>query len=72
MGETHTVLSIVPPFSEPLTGSQKEVLQRAVAKIVILGAQVGISVDQMIYLLESGLTVGELLDYIAFKESETA
>lgn len=51
--------------SESLTLAQKEALQRAVAKVVALGAQVGVSADQMILLLQSGLTVGELLDYLA-------
>jgi hypothetical protein len=52
-------------LAEPLTFAQKEALQRAVAKIVVLGAQIGVSADQMILLLESGLTVGELLEYLA-------
>lgn len=44
--------------------AQKEALERAVAKVVALGAQVGVSADQMILLLQSGFTVGELLDYL--------
>jgi hypothetical protein len=52
-------------LSQPLTLAQKRALQRAVAKIVALGAQVGISTDQMIGLLKSGLTVGELLEYLS-------
>jgi len=51
-------------LGKPLTAAQTLILKRAVAKIVFLGAQVGVSTDQMITLLESGLTVGELLDYI--------
>lgn len=51
--------------AECLSPVQKQALQRAVAKIVTLGAQAGVSVDQMIQLLQSGLTIGELLDYIA-------
>lgn len=39
--------------AEPLTIPQKEALQRAITKIVMLGAQVGVSADQMILLLES-------------------
>jgi hypothetical protein len=52
-------------LSEPLSLAQKRALQRAVAKIVALGAQVGVSTDQMIELLKSGLTVGELLEYLS-------
>ncbi|HMD15293.1 MAG TPA: hypothetical protein VKH18_01400 [Terriglobales bacterium] len=59
-------------LAEPLTLAQKEALQRAVAKVVALGAQVGVSADQMIVLLESGLTVGELLDYLAARTGEVA
>jgi hypothetical protein len=59
-------------LTEPLTLAQKEALQRAVAKVVALGAQVGVSADQMILLLESGLTVRELLDYLAARTGEVA
>ena len=52
-------------FTEPLTPAQKRALERAVAKIVALGEQVGVDADQMIELLKSGLTVGELLDYLS-------
>ena len=59
-------------LAEPLTLAQKEELQRAVAKVVALGAQVRVSADQMIELLKSGLTVGELLDYLAARTGEVA
>jgi len=58
--------------SEPLTFAQKEALQRAVVKVVKLGEQVGVSADQMIELLESGLTVRELLEYLAARTGEVA
>ncbi|MBZ5663326.1 MAG: hypothetical protein LAO30_01870 [Acidobacteriia bacterium] len=57
---------------ESLTPEQKEALQRAVAKIVALGAQTGVTPDQMIELLKSGLTVGELLEYLAARSGEVA
>jgi hypothetical protein len=57
---------------ESLTLEQKEALQRAVAKIVALGAQTGVSPDQMIELLKSGLTVGELLEYLSSRSGEVA
>jgi hypothetical protein len=59
-------------LAEPLTVAQKEALQRAVAKVVALGAQVGVSPDQMIKLLQSGLTVGELLEVLAARAGEVA
>ena len=55
-----------------LTPAQQQALHRAVAKIVALGAQTGVSPDQMIHLLKSGLTVGELLGYLASRSGEVA
>jgi len=56
--------------TESLTLAQKEALQRAVAKVVALGARVGVSADRMILLLQAGMTVGELLDYLAGRTGE--
>jgi hypothetical protein len=58
--------------AESLTVAQKEALQSAVAKIVTFGAQVGLSADQMIQLLRSGLTVRELLEYLATRAGDIA
>jgi hypothetical protein len=57
---------------EPLTCAQKETLERAVTKIVALGSQVGVSADQMAELLQAGLTVRELLQYLAARTGEVA
>jgi hypothetical protein len=64
MSEGHVVSGTGPELVEPLTFAQQEVLERAVAKIVLLGELVGVSADQMILLLDSGLTVSELLEYL--------
>jgi hypothetical protein len=64
MSNTHSVTEIYPHSAEPLTFAQQEVLERAVAKIVLLGELVGVSADHMILLLNSGLTVSELLEYL--------
>ena len=68
-----TELNLIAALShnpaEPLTVAQKEALQRAVSKIVALGAHVGVNRDQRI-LLESGLAVGELLEYLAARSGE--
>ena len=58
--------------SEPLTLAQKETLQRAVTKIVVLAGQVGVSADQMIELLKSGMTVRELLQYLTARTGGVA
>jgi hypothetical protein len=57
---------------EPLTTAQEETLRRAVAKVVELGARAGVTTDEMIYLLDSGLNVGELLEYLAARSGEVA
>lgn len=44
---------------------QKDALRRAVIKVVASGERVGVSADEMIELLKSGLTIGELLEYLA-------
>ncbi len=46
---------------------QAAVLERAVQKLVVVAAGVGLCVDDLIDLLDSGMTVGELLDYIGCK-----
>lgn len=56
--------------SEPGAFAERKSLERGVAKIVALGAQTGVSADQMIVLLKSGLTVGELLAYMAARSGE--
>jgi hypothetical protein len=70
--ELNLIAALSHNLAEPLTVAQKEALQRAVTKIVVLGAQVGVNADQMILLLESGLTVGELLEYLAARSGEVA
>jgi hypothetical protein len=56
--------------AEPLTFAQQKILERAVAKIVLIGEMVGVTADQMILLLEAGLTVGELLEYLGLRTRE--
>ncbi len=70
MSHTHTTFSAGSAVSEPLSFTQREVLERAVAKVVLMGEGVGVSPDQMILLLQSGLTVRELLDYLAARSRE--
>jgi hypothetical protein len=70
--EPHLIAALTDNLAEPLTVAQKEALQRAVTKIVALGAQVGVNSEQMTLLLESGLTVGELLEYLAARSGEVA
>jgi hypothetical protein len=50
--------------SESLPRSEKEILERALAKLVLAGEQVGIDAAQMIQLLDDGMTVKELLELV--------
>jgi hypothetical protein len=70
--ELNLIAALSHNLAEPLTVAQKEALQRAVTKIVALGAHVGVNRDQMILLLESGLAVGELLECLAARSGEVA
>ena len=65
MEEVHPSANAGPDLVESATYVQPEVLERAVGKLVLLGKQVGVSADQMIQLLESGLSVAELVVYVA-------
>jgi len=59
-------------WAGPLARDQEEVLKRAVAKMVVFGEQVGVSTDQMILLLQAGLTVRELLEYLMSRKTDLA
>ena len=54
------------PFSSPLN-----VLERAIAKLVVLGDAAGVSSEQMILLLDAGMTVPELLEYVLTRAEES-
>ena len=54
------------------TVCETERLNRAVAKIVKLGEQVGLMPEDMIALLDSGCSVGELLMVLASKRAGAA
>ncbi len=62
-----------PQFPRPASDEPDErelvILERAVEKLMRLGELVGVSPEEMITLLDSGITVRELLDYLASKRS---
>ena len=66
------VLEARTDWACPLAHDQQEVLKRAVAKMVMLGEQIGVSTDQMVLLLDSGLTVRELLGYLLSQKTDLA
>ncbi|MBI3474330.1 MAG: hypothetical protein HY010_01260 [Acidobacteria bacterium] len=57
---------------ETPTLTDQEVLERAITKLVLLGKQVGVSAEQMIDMLESGLSVVELVEYLAARTSPSS
>jgi hypothetical protein len=65
-----TVIQMGKP-SQPST-LQEDALQRAVIRVVASAERVGVTADEMIGLLKSGLTVGELLDYLAARTGDVA
>jgi len=71
MGQVHPFEnSTTPDLRDPLSIGDQGVLERAVGKLVVLGQQVGVSTDQMIQLLESGLCVAELLEYLVVRNRQ--
>ncbi len=70
MGHLYSISDFGRKSVDRRTHRQQQVLERAVAKLVLIGDQVGVSAGQMIMLLESGLTVGELLAYLALRSGE--
>jgi hypothetical protein len=55
----------IQPASDALDNCQQSVLETAVEKLLRFGELVGVTPEDMIRLLDSGLTIGELLDYLA-------
>jgi hypothetical protein len=70
MGQVHPSENSTPDLLDPLSIGDQGVLERAVGKLVVLGQQVGVSTDQMIQLLESGLSVAELLEYLVVRNRQ--
>jgi len=70
MGQVYSFANFGADLAESLNIGQQEVLERAVGKMVLLGKQVGVTPDRMILLLESGLTVVDLLEYLAVRNGQ--
>jgi hypothetical protein len=65
MEEVHSAANASLDLVESPTYAHPEALERAIGKLVLLGKQVDVNADQMIQLLESGLTVAELVVHVA-------
>lgn len=61
-----------PPGSEPKDDSVKQddiFLQLAIVRLVQFGQQVGVSPEEMVLMLESGVSVNDLLAFLERKAS---
>lgn len=70
MEDVHSAVTSAPDVVESLSCPDEVALERAVAKLALLGDQVGVDVGQMIALLESGLSVVELVEYLATRSPQ--
>ena len=70
MAQVHPFENSTPDLLDSLSIGDQGVLEQAVGKLVVLGQQVGVSTDQMIQLLESGLSVAELLEYLVLRNRQ--
>ena len=70
MAQVHPFENSTPDLLDSLSIGDQGVLERAVGKLVVLGQQVGVNTDQMIQLLESGLSVAELLEYLVVRNRQ--
>lgn len=61
-----------PSPAEELTEREAQLLDQAVVKLVLYGRKVGITPEEMISLLDSGMTISGLLAFLASKGSATA
>ena len=56
------------PTSDDFDNCQVSVLEKAVDKLLRFAELVGVTPEEMIRLLDSGLTIGELLNYLTSRK----
>lgn len=61
-----------PSPTRELSKSQAQLLEQALGKLVLYGRKVGVTPEEMISLLDSGMSMDELLAFLAAKGSGTA
>jgi hypothetical protein len=61
-----------PEFCDVLDASDRLLLKQAVEKLVRFGQQVGVTPEEMISLLDSGIDMRDLLAFLAAKGAESA
>jgi hypothetical protein len=59
--------SVTHRAADELTQDQTPILDVAIEKLVRIAEQSGVPTDELIALLNAGMTVHELLDYVASK-----
>jgi hypothetical protein len=59
-------------MSEDLDERETRLLEQAVEKLVLYGRKVGVTPEEMISLLDSGISIRDLLIFLASKTSGVA
>lgn len=67
----------MPPVHSPsptndLSEREAQLLEQALVKLVLYGRKVGVTPEEMVSLLDSGLSMSELLAFLAAKGSGAA
>jgi hypothetical protein len=63
---------LCPKLNHSCFEEREELLQRAVEKLVRFGQRVGMTPEEMISLLDSGVSIQNLLAFVAAKNSGAA
>jgi len=61
-----------PSPTDELTEREAQVFEQAVTKLVLYGRKVGVPPEEMISLLDSGMSMRGLLEFLAAKGSPAA
>lgn len=59
----------LPSPPEEVDRCEARLLERAIVKLVLYGHKVGVTAEEMISLLDSGMTTRELLEFLAARGS---
>jgi hypothetical protein len=62
----------LPQNCDPFFEKQRVLLEQAVEKVVRVAAQVGVTPEQIISLLDSGISIRDLLAFLSSKTSGVA
>jgi hypothetical protein len=61
-----------PPNYEEFLGEHRRLLEQAVEKVVRVAQRVGVTPEELVSLLDSGISIPDLLAFLASKTSAVA